>query len=184
MQLETSSGFSENNQILRNSNSRFVCLQAVSSTSPIYGMEARSKELCNRCNAAGLEKNVCFCISTFQPDSLGDKQGSSEKCRNNDTSDTHMTNTTLVYSPTKKVHTMYIAFTNHNKPITKSPGRKTSSCEHYVPKVCGLENYKKTLEIEGISSNAAKVISMCRKPDSIAGYESAWNKWASWCCRQ
>ena len=65
MQLETSSGFSENNQILRNSNSRFVCLQAVSSTSPIYGMEARSKELCNRSNAAGLKKMFAFAFPPF-----------------------------------------------------------------------------------------------------------------------
>ena len=25
---------------------------------------------------------------------------------------------------------------------------------------------------------------MSRRPGSIAGYESAWNKWVSWCCRQ
>ena len=38
--------------------------------------------------------------------------------------------------------------------------------------------------MEGISSSAAKLISMSRRPGSIAGYESAWNKWVSWCCRQ
>ena len=56
------------------------------------------------------------------------------------------------------------------------PGRKTSSCENQVPKVSGVENYRRNLEVEGISSNAAKLISMSRRPGSIAGYESAWNK--------
>ena len=40
------------------------------------------------------------------------------------------------------------------------------------------------MEIEGISSSATKLISMSRRPGSIAGYESAWNKWVSWCCQQ
>ena len=59
IRLETSSeSLSENNQILRNPNGRSICLRAVSPTSPIHGMEARSKQFCNRCNAAGLEQNV------------------------------------------------------------------------------------------------------------------------------
>ena len=47
-----------------------------------------------------------------------------------------------------------------------------------------MENYRKTLEIEGISSSTAKLISMSRRPGSVAGYELAWSKWVSWCCRQ
>ena len=144
----------------------------MSPTSPICGMEARSKQFCNRCNAAGLEQNVWFCIPTLQLDRPGDKQGSSGNCKINDTSDTHMADTTLVYSPTKNVHITSIAFTSPTKPITKSPGRKTSSWENQVLKVSGVENYRKTLEIERILSNAAKFISMSRRPASVAGYES------------
>ena len=58
--------FSENNQALRNPISRSACLQAVSPTSPIYCMKARSKQFCYRCNATGLEQNVFafphFCL--------------------------------------------------------------------------------------------------------------------------
>ena len=82
IRLETSSEtLSENNQTLRNTSSRSICLLAVSITFPIYGMEARPKQFCNRCNAAGLGQNVWFCIPTLQLDISGDKQGSSEKCR-------------------------------------------------------------------------------------------------------
>ena len=38
---------------------------------------------------------------------------------------------------------MSIAFTSPPKSITKSPGRKTSSCENQVPKVSSVENYRK-----------------------------------------
>ena len=53
---------------------------------------------------------------------------------------------------------------------------KTSSCENQVSEVSWVLNYMKTLEMEGISSNAAKLISMSRRPGSIAGYESDRNK--------
>ena len=160
IQLETSSeSLPENNQTLSNSNSRSVCLQALSPNSQIHGMEARSKQFCNRSNAAGLEQNV-FCIPTIQLDRSSDKHGSRGKCGSNDTSecDTHIADTTLVYSPTKNVHTMSIAFTNPPKPITKSPGRKISSCENEFPKVSCVENYRKNLEIERISSSAVHCI--------------------------
>ena len=177
IRLETSSeSFSENNQTLRNPSSKSICLQEVSPTSPIYGMKARSKQFCNRCSAAGLEQNLWFCIPNHQPDRSSGKQGSSGKYRSNDTSDTHMADTTLVYSPIKNVHTTSIAFTSPPKPIAKSPGKKTYSYENQVPKVSGMENYRKNLEIEGISSSTAKLISMSRRPGSTARYESALNK--------
>ena len=123
-------------------------------------MEAKSKEFCNRSNAVGLKQNVWFCIPTIQLDKSRDKHGSRGKCGSNDTSeyDTHIADTTLVYSPTKNVHTMSIAFTNPPKPIIKFPGRKISSCEKEFPKVSGVENYRRTLEIESISSSAVHYI--------------------------
>ena len=41
--------------------------------------------------------------------------------------------------------------------------------------------YRKSLEMEGISSNAAKPISQSRRPGSVASYKLASNKWTS-CC--
>ena len=135
----------------------------MSLTSPTFGIEARSKQFCNRYNAAGLEQNIWFCIPTLQLDRSSDKQDSLGICRNNDTSDTHMADTTLIYSPTKNVHTTFIAFTSPTKTFSKSPGRKSSSSENQVSKVSDVENYRKTLEMKGISSNAAKLISMSKE---------------------
>ena len=143
VQLQTSAeSLPENNQTLRNPNSRSICLQAVSPTSQIYGTEARSKQFCNRCNASGLEQNVWFWIPTPQLDRSGGKHGSSEKCRSNDTSNTHMADTTLVYSPTKTALTTSIAFTSPPKPITnplreKHPLVKTRSLRLVAWKITG-----------------------------------------------
>ena len=120
---------------------------------------------------AELGQNVCSCIPTFQLDRLSDKQNSFGKYRSNNTSDNHMVDTTLVYSPTNNVYTTSITFTNPLKPITKFPWRKPSSCENKVPKVSSVENYKKTLEMEGISSITATLISLSRRLGSVVGYE-------------
>ena len=50
--------------------------------------------------------------------------------------------------------------------------------------VIGLESYRKSLEMEVISSNAAKLIFQSRRLGSIACYKLAWNKWTSSCVRE
>ena len=165
-----------------NHSGRSICLQAVSPTSPIYGMEARSS-FATDAMQQDWNKVFGFVFPPLQPDRSGDKQGSSGKCRSNDTSDTHMTDTTLVYSPIKNVHTMSIAFTSPPKPITKSPGRKTSSFENQVPKVSGVKNYRKSFEIERIPNSAAKP-TRCPATRFNCRLRVSWNKWVSWCCRQ
>ena len=55
---------------LRNPNCRSVCLQAVSPTSQYMAWKPDLK-FCNRCNAAELEQNVCFCIPTYHYDWSG-----------------------------------------------------------------------------------------------------------------
>ena len=61
---------------------------------------------------------------------------------------------------------------------------KTKKKQQTGPKVSGVENYRKTLEMEGTSYNAVKLISMSRRQGFIAGYESACNKWVSWYCQK
>ena len=50
--------------------------------------------------------------------------------------------------------------------------------------VSGLESYRKSLEMEVISSNATKLIFQSRRLGSIARYKLAWNKWTSSCVRE
>ena len=144
----SSESLSENNQTLRNPDSRSVCLQDLSRTF-IYDVETRSKQFCNR--RRRLAQNVCFCIPTFQLDRSGD---------------------TLLLRMSIQRPLLLPALTNLllNPLGEKHPLLKSRSLR--------LEAWK----IEGISSSATKLISISRKPGSIAGYESAWNKWVSWCC--
>ena len=44
-----------------------------------------------------------------------------------------------------------------------------------------MEGFWESLQMEGISSNAAKFISHLRRKSSVTNYESAWGQWTSWC---
>ena len=44
-----------------------------------------------------------------------------------------------------------------------------------------MEGFQQSLQMEGISSNATKLISHSRRKSSTTNYESAWGQWTSWC---
>ena len=47
--------------------------------------------------------------------------------------------------------------------------------------ISGAKCFWQSLQMEGISSNAAKLISYSRRNSSTTNYESAWGQWTSWC---
>ena len=47
-------------------------------------------------------------------------------------------------------------------------------------KISGVEGFQVSLQMEGISSNAAKVVSHSKKKSSTTNYKSAWDQWTSW----
>ena len=43
-----------------------------------------------------------------------------------------------------------------------------------------MEDFRQSLQMEGISSNVAKLISHLRRKSSTTNYESTWGQWTSW----
>ena len=123
-------------------------------------MEARSKQHSNRCNATVLEQSVFIWFPTFQSDKPNSKKGSSRKGRANDNSYTNMVSTTLVSSSLRAVNSMPTIVTPLQDILLDPQGNNHRSKQE--TNVSCLEGYKKSLEIEGISSNVAKVISQSR----------------------
>ena len=116
-------------------NSRYVCLQAVSPNSPIYGMESRSKPRPSRCITTRLDQMFAFAFSHFSFighvlnkilwESVETYIGV-----------THMTNTGLVYSPVRNVYTAPTVFSSPSKCVNKSSVGQKSSCQKPVKKCC------------------------------------------------
>ena len=67
------------------------------------------------------------------------------------------------------------------KFVHKSTGQKSSSHRNRVTEISGVEGFRQSLQKEGISSNAAKLISHSRRKSSAANYELGWGRWTSWC---
>ena len=95
-----------------------------------------------------------------------------------------MPNRILVFSSVRDVDTMPTAVDATARSTVRSSKKQTPFSFRQETNVSGLEDYRKSLEMEGISSNAAKLISQSRRPDSIASYILAWNKWNSWGARE
>ena len=92
-----------------------------------------------------------------------------------------MAKTALVRTTSKNVCTATISSATDNKFVNKFTGQKSSSSRNRITEISGLEGSQKSLQMEGISSNAAKLISYSRRESSATNYESAWGQWASWC---
>ena len=70
-----------------------------------------------------------------------------------------MVETILLYSPTKNGHTTSIAFTSPAPPnlLLNPLGEKHPLVKTRSLSVAGVENYRKSFEIEGISSSAVNL---------------------------
>ena len=126
-------------------------------------------------------RNKMFPYASFQSDA---DRCPSRKGRTNDNSYTNMANTTLVSSSVRDVNAMLTAVDTISRSTVRSSRKQTLFSSKQETNVSGLEGYRKSLEMEGISSNAATLISQSRRPGSIASYKSAWNKWTSWYVRK
>ena len=79
---------------------------------------------------------------------------------------------------------MFTAAETIARSTVRSSRKQTPFSWKQQTNVSGLEGCRKLLEMEGISSNAAKLISQSGRPGSIASYKPAMNKWTSWCVRE
>ena len=185
LRLKTASKHvSEHNQTFWISNSGPLCIQAVPSSSTIRSIEARSKQHSNRSNATVLEQNFSICFPPFQSGKSNSEKGASRKGRVNDNTYTNMANTTLVYTSVRDVNTVPTAVGTIARSTVRSSRKQIPFSSKQETNISGLKSYRKSLEMEGILSNAVKLISQSKRPGSIISYKSGWSKWTGWCVRE
>lgn len=107
----------------------------MSPTSPIYGMESRSKPRRSRCITRRLDQMFAFVFSHFSfiGHVLNKLLWESVETY---ISVTHMENTGLVYSPVKNAYAVSIVFSSPSKCVNKSSVEQKSSCQKPVRKYC------------------------------------------------
>ena len=105
-----------------------------------------------------MEKRVQFCISSIQLDKSGSMEDPPRKNRPSDHSDIYMANSALVCTTSKNVCTATISSASDKKFVNKSAEQKSFSSRNRVTEIRSVEDFRQSLQMEGISSNAAKLL--------------------------
>ena len=74
--------------------------------------------------------------------------------------------------------------TQSDHTVTRPSGAKAPFAGRQPATVGGMKGFRKALEGEEVSKLAATLITNSRRSGSISNYQSAWQKWASWCCER
>ena len=151
------SNFSENNFAYGDTNNRSFWMKDLSSTSPIYSLETGSQEHRDRYNAAPMGQGVRLCVSFIQPGQPYFEECPARVGRSFNGSDVKMANPALLFSAFNDIYTETITASANKKSVGK-PTRPTAPfSREKVITVGGMEDFRKGLEMEGVSVNAAKL---------------------------
>ena len=66
----------------------------------------------------------------------------------------------------------------------KSGQKEPPTNSGQLSKARGLDLLKERLHAEGISKRATTLLTSCRRTSSFKHYQSAWDKWVSWCSKR
>ena len=88
-----------------------------------------------------------------------------------------MANSALICTNSENICRAIISSASFKKFANKSRGEKLPSSRNKVTEISGVVDFWKSLRIEGISSNAAKLISNSKRKNSTFNYELAWGEW-------
>ena len=88
----------------------------------------------------------------------------------------------MVRSISRNVGSTSHTSTQSDYIVTRLSGVKARFAGRQPATVGGMEDFRKALDSKGVSILVATLIINSRRSVSISNYQSAWRKWASWCC--
>ena len=106
-----------------------VYIQALPSVSSIHGIETAPRQYRNRCIHEFLEQGVQFPFSSIQLDKLGSQENPNRKNRSSNHSASHMRNSVLVWTTSKKSVQQSFLLPQIRNLLTKPRGKNYSILE-------------------------------------------------------
>ena len=167
----------------RNDGNRSFCITTVT-TSLIHCMEARPIHSGNRCNATAMDQEVSLCVPAILPNNSGTPQSSTRSNREDDSCNPNMAYSGVVSSVIRNVNRQTPSAPKTKEHSLRSFRQTTSISDKQFHETSGVENFRKTLSLSGISETASHLIAGTRRESSTSSYESAWRKWVGWCSRK
>ena len=159
---------------------RPVCRQIEPSASAILLLETRSSVHGNRCSAAGLISRPELCLPAILPDHALPSQATWGG-RGVDLDHASLANTSLVSQASGYVCSTTCSPSVIPGPIAESTGRETPVTGERDFVVSRMACLKQSLQSEGISPDASRLILAAWRPSTSTVYNSAWKKWHCWC---
>lgn len=166
-----------------NSVHRPVCFKIDSSSAPVLCLENRPIQQGTGCISGMLETYPRLRLPSILPNRKSVMEGPVRLCDINCYCPS-LANTNLVSSVTPLICTKADTFTSEKGFIVKPTGTKPPASSKSNSSVSGLDSFRGSLETIGISQKASNLITASRRSGTISHYQSAWNKWSSWCRRQ
>ena len=167
----------------RETPNRPLCISGISPTTQVYELEDGPKQRSSKCTTTGLESNVPICIPPIQPDRPDTEKG--PKTQNTDDPyNPNLGSSTLVPPTSGNGHTQPNHPTTHRRAIIKPTGNDPPTTKKWNPKTRGMADLRRRMQNSGLSKSASRLIINSRSAGTRSNYNTAWEKFSSWCHQQ
>jgi len=164
-------------------NDRPFCVKNIPSGPKIMSCQARSLQYRQRCLPSTLEGSSGICFSSLLSHTKSPKKDTGRKS-NSITNNTSLANSGLVSLDTSTLNKKSNTDSKRKTFVTEPNARGTSTCNHQISTISGVDTFRKQLSSEGISEEVTELITSAWREGTLSRYESAWRKWGSWCDRR
>lgn len=157
-----------------------VCITPESSTTLVHQLETKPLRYRNRCSTGAMDQVEGLCIPTICLDQQGSQEGPGGRV-NNSPDSSGVGIAALV--PSSAIHAGGLSnIVTDPQRSTDRHIRATSSINAGgSASISRMDTVRQGYTTEGISAEAAQLLSSGWSKGTNTAYQSAWKKWVSWC---
>ena len=156
----------------RNAQSRFVCIKAVSPTTPVLCLKTRSFQSGERCPTTDLGQSIPLHISPILPNSASLEESELRPNRKNVACHINLAISNLVPPSTRNVYSLSTATSKEHKLKKSTRGSSSSNCKQNIT-ASGVDHIKERLSKKGVSETATQLVTSTRRKRSKSNYNSS-----------
>ena len=149
-----------------NAQNRFVCIKAVSPTTPVLCLETQPFQSGDRCPTAELGQSIPFCISSILPYSTSLEESELRPNRKTVACHTNLAVSNLVPPSTRNVYSSSTATSKEHKLNKPTRGSSPSNCKQNIT-TSGVDHIRERLLKKGVSETAAQLITSIKSQIKI-----------------
>ena len=147
----------------------------------IFQLETRSQLGSDKCSGSELGRNKMLCLPSFRSDREVSGQSEQGKSTRTGVDCTSLANTTLVSTNDINVDSAANTPPKWTNATAESQERDTPAHPSGLTKSGRMGCVRSSLQSQGVSDGASKLILASWRPNTEAAYSANWGRWAGWC---